>query len=1700
MHLIAALAVLAIGNAAYSATITWTNNAGGNWSGGLNWNPNQVPGAGDTAVITSAGNYTVTVDTSPTVGGLVLGGTSGTQTFLINGTTFTLNGTATINSHGQFNFAAGVLAGTNVITGTLNFSGGFLESTTTITTNSVLNIAASSGSFPYLVLTNYGTVNEINSALYGGLGTHIYNYGSWNLQSDDAFNGGYYGAPVTIFDNFGTYRKSSGINTATLDANTVFNNSGTVNVQSGTLAVSGGGASGGSGTFNTSGGGVINFASSYTFANGGNFTGTGNVVFGGGTVTLNGLSTASNLQLTGATLVGTNVIAGTLTWSGGFFESTTTIATNSVLNIALSSATLPYLVLTNYGTVNETNSILYGGLGTQIYNYGLWNLQSDDVFNGGYYGAPTTVFDNFGTYRKSSGTNTATLDLNTAFNNSGTVNVQSGTLSVSGGGVNSGTFNTAGGAGLVFNGSYTFGSASFTGAGGVAFASGTATLNGSVSGSNLQLTGATLVGTNVIAGTLTWSGGFLESTTTLTTNSVLNIALASASFPYLVLTNYGTVNEINSALYGGLGTHIYNYGSWNLQSDDAFNGGYYGSPVTVFDNFGTYRKSSGVNTATLDSNTVFNNSGTVNVQSGTLAVNVFSANAGNYTGNGIINLAGTTTLNGLITGSNLQLTGGTLTGTNVLAGTLTWSGGYFESTTTIATNSVLNIAVASASFPYLVLTNYGTVNQTNSALYGGVGTSIYNYGLWNEQSDDAFYGGYYSTPVTVFDNFGTYRKSSGTNTASLDANTVFNNSGTVNVQSGTLAVNYIFASGGFYTGNGIINLAGTTILNGLITGSNLQLTAGTMTGTNVLAGQLSWLGGYFESTTTVATNSILNIALASASFPYLVLTNYGTVNQTNSTLYGGVGTSIYNYGLWNEQSDDAFNGGYYGGTSIFDNFGIYRKSGGTTITYINTPFYNTGTLDAQTGIIDLTANYSLTGGRLNFGLNSPTNYGQITLSGSPAALDGVLSVNFNNGYSPVRSNSFNVVAYAAESGTFTGFILTNTIAWQTNYNPTAFNLTVLNSAPILPGQTNRTVNELTTLTVTNTATDFDLSPDTLTYSFLAAPGTASISPAGIITWVPSETDGPGTNIFTTRVVDSGTPSLSATNTFTVFVNEVNVAPVLPANFQTNVNELATLTVTNTATDSDIPINPLTYTLLQAPANVVISTNGVITWTPSQLQSPGTNIITTIVTDTNVFAVNAKSLSATNSITVVVKEVNVPASLPAISTQTVNELTLLTVPNIATNFNIHSTNSGYGLISPPAGMAVSVGGVITWTPSQTQSPSTNLITTVVTNSNPYDLIHPNLTSTNQFTVIVKEINVAPTPPTVSTQIVNELTLLTVTNAATNSNIHSTIAGYTLVSPPSGMVIGTNGVITWTPAQTQSPGTNLITTIVTNSNPYDLVTPLLTATNTFTVVVKEVNVAPTLPVIPVQTVNAQSLLTVTNTAAESNIHATVGYALLSAPAGVGINANGIITWTPTRLQGPSTNTITTVTTNTDSFDTVNPHLSATNISTVIVYAPTLAAIGNYTVNAGQTVAFTASATDNDPTRTLTFSLVSPPGGATINGASGVFNWRVPVSYASSTTNLQVSVTDNSTPTLSDSKSFTVTVNPLAPIILTPLGSTNGQFKLQVSGTTGPDYIISASGTLTNWNDLATNLSPTPPFQFTDTNAPSTTNRFYRARLSP
>jgi hypothetical protein len=89
-----------------------------------------------------------------------------------------------------------------------------------------------------------------------------------------------------------------------------------------------------------------------------------------------------------------------------------------------------------------------------------------------------------------------------------------------------------------------------------------------------------------------------------------------------------------------------------------------------------------------------------------------------------------------------------------------------------------------------------------------------------------------------------------------------------------------------------------------------------------------------------------------------------------------------------------------------------------------------------------------------------------------------------------------------------------------------------NQPPVLPVQTVRTIDELSTLVVVNTVTD-SVPASALNYQLLNPPSGAIIDSTGIIRWTPSDAQASSTVVITTLVSDNGTPSLSATNSFTV---------------------------------------------------------------------------------------------------------------------------------------------------------------------------------------------------------------------------------------------------------------------------------------------------------------------------------------------------------------------------------------------------------------------------------------------------------------------------------------------------------------------------------------------------------------------------------------
>ena len=101
-----------------------------------------------------------------------------------------------------------------------------------------------------------------------------------------------------------------------------------------------------------------------------------------------------------------------------------------------------------------------------------------------------------------------------------------------------------------------------------------------------------------------------------------------------------------------------------------------------------------------------------------------------------------------------------------------------------------------------------------------------------------------------------------------------------------------------------------------------------------------------------------------------------------------------------------------------------------------------------------------------------------------------------------------------------------------------------NTAPVLPAISDSTINVGYNLSITNNGTDSDTPAQALTYTLPVAPTNASIGPAnGVINWRPLVTQANTTNPFSVVVTDSGTPTMSATQSFKVIVNPLTLPSI-----------------------------------------------------------------------------------------------------------------------------------------------------------------------------------------------------------------------------------------------------------------------------------------------------------------------------------------------------------------------------------------------------------------------------------------------------------------------------------------------------------------------------------------------------------------------------
>ena len=1474
------VALLASTAVSFGASYTW-NGGSNDWSSATNWIPNGVPGPSDFAAIS---NGYVIVDTDQAVaqldftGGEIRGGATLTVNSLLNWTGGAMKGTGATTAEGWTLIAEGATCNVDTTNspGDANrvlLDGRNLENAGIIIWTGTDWFSWQDGA----VLTNRaGALFEARSDAYLAHTTS-----------------GHYPNYQPRFDNAGIFRKSAGTGTTIVSG--LFNNWGTVDVQTGewecrsTLT--------NSGTLAAAEGAVVTLAlptSSYVFTDGAQLIGDGiHRVPAGRTIAVVGEVVAHNLDLRGELLgLGTLHITGAMTWpTGKMLEAGRTVIEPGA-TLSLNGTNWVWLdgrALENAGTIKQVDKgeldLLYGAIITNRPG-ALIDLQTNAVIS--LLGLdPSPRIDNAGLFRKSNSAGTSVLAV--SFNNYGTNEVQSGTLQcilgftnygraivaagathqLASGGVATGIFEAVGGGLVEFtHGVYSLNAgAQLIGGGLHRINDATLSVDGSVTAQNLEMVSNSAVltgsGTMTVTETLNWTRGTMSGSgrtviaegATCDVGSTDNVGLNPRTFE-----NAGKVNWIGSAwLAYGNGAVITNRpsGVFEAQSDAYLAHAFGAAPH--FDNAGTFRKSPGTGVTKIGGG--FNNYGTVDVKTGTLEY------VGAFTNHSLVIMAA---------GATHRLTsGGSATGVFEAA-----AGGLVEFTS-------------------------GIYHLMDGAQFIGAGLHRINGGS-----------------LSVNGNVSAENLELASNAAVLTGPGTMTVTGTLNWTRGTM------------NGPGRTVIAEGATCN---IGSTENVGLGVRTLEN--AGKVNWTGsawlaygdgalitnrpsGVFEA------QSDAYLAHAFGAAPRF--DNAGTFRKSPGTGISIIGGNFNNYGT-NEVLSGTLqlNAGYtyiqYAGrTSVCGGGNIANASplqilagevGGSGIISgsVNNPG---GAVSPGCSPGQLTIGGAYTqgaNGTLDIELagNIPgTSHDRLAIGGA-ATLGGSLEVKLTDDFYPNTNALFTFLTTASRSGNFSSFYYpSNDVGLKVTNTPTSFSVEVINVRPVLAAIPDQTNDEMTVFSHLAAATDDDRPAQTLTYSLTNSPAGASINPStGLISWTPTEAQGPMTTNITVRVTDNGIPNLTVSRTFAIVINEVNVAPALTLPPDTNVNELVHFTATATATDSDIPTNALTFALVSGPEGLTVSTNGVIEWTPNEAQGPSTNTVYISVTDTNSIAVNEKSLSVTNSFQIVVNEVNLPPVLTVPSNRIITEQTTLAVSASATDPDLPANPLTFALISPPAGMVIDPNNcAISWTPAEDQGPTTNTITVVATDDSPLAINAPHLSVTNTFIVTVTESNQPPVLILPANTNINELIHFTVTATATDADMPGNPLTFALVSGPPGLTVSTSGEVNWTPDESQGPSTNTVAISVSDTNPVALNGTSLSVTSSFEITVQEVNVAPVLGLLNDYIVNAGRTVSFTVAATDSDVPAnSLSFSLLSPPTGATITSGGSFSWRPVVAVANTTNVV-------------------------------------------------------------------------------------------------------------------------------------------------------------------------------------------------
>ena len=638
------------------SAVSWVGTASGgdgtNWTDPKNWSTGALPGPADDVTINVGGNPSIKL----AFGAQSIHSLTDSNTLIISGALL-LGAASKVNA--SLTLSGGSINGSGPLwlTGLFTWLGGNLVIPTTTAAGGIDfhgqnndylwdgTLILPAGQTATIGATGNSTLQMVASAVFDNGGTLIASGGA-SLES------GAGGPLIPTFKNSGTLNVDS-TTTFTISSGLIFSNTGTVNVQAGTLTIGAADAGATTGSFNVSAGATLNFGSTSTdtLIAPGTISGAGTVQFSQCMITFVGsYDISANATFAFGTLAGTGSLTfdKLLTWDGGILSESSTTAGSGIdfrgqnndyligATLTLPSGETATLGASGGSVLNMQNAATFNNDGTVNIsgNGGLGGFGGSTFNNNGTLNLSPTTFSGFGADLKSTGT----------------INVESGTLQLHRPGIIYGSVNISAGATLECG--YGADQIGFSTPGtmsgpGTVLLDDLATVgflgNYDIS-ANVTLEGASVIGAGTFDHLLKWSGGTLAAGSTFTAANGIDFegqntdylggtlvlpAGQTATFgasssstlqmSYGVFNNDGTINASGTvSMQMSNGAVLNNDGTINASG--AFfiqKGG--GTGMSMLNNVGKLNVST-LTTFTVGAGLGFDNTGTVNVQAGTMAL------------------------------------------------------------------------------------------------------------------------------------------------------------------------------------------------------------------------------------------------------------------------------------------------------------------------------------------------------------------------------------------------------------------------------------------------------------------------------------------------------------------------------------------------------------------------------------------------------------------------------------------------------------------------------------------------------------------------------------------------------------------------------------------------------------------------------------------------------------------------------------------------------------------------------------------------------------------------------------------------------------------------------------------------------------------------------------------------------------------------